>query len=87
MAHPHGCHSVSDACEAYLQLSVLAAFVDLVFDDLECSQELATLEVLECNLPAEVPQALAAHLPRNLQTLQLRYVTRMWYTEEYEARG
>jgi hypothetical protein len=51
------------------------------------AQDLATLEVSECNLPTEVPKALAAHLPRNLQTLQLRYVTRMWHTEAYEARA
>lgn len=50
-----------------------------------CPQDLATLEVSECNLVVEVPPALAAHLPRNLQALQLRYVTEVWHMAGYEA--
>ena len=48
------------------------------------SQDLAAFEMLECDLAANVPQAAAAHLPHNLQDLQLRHVPGVWYIE---ARG
>ena len=41
-----------------------------------CPQDLASFELMECNLLAGVPGSVAALLPPSLQTLRLRYDAR-----------
>jgi hypothetical protein len=40
------------------------------------SQDLATFELMECNLVTGVPRSVATLLPPNLQTLRIQYVSR-----------